>query len=95
LNKKEYRITFLLADVVVITALHQLEQKLRRDKKLREETNAKKRDEIHEMDKKSSKGRQARARADHVVPTDKQAKVTKHSKPSPIQQPSKTGKKGN
>lgn len=51
--------------------------------------------DLAEMEKKAFIGREAKARADHVIPSDKQAKVTKHAKPHPIVQPSKSGKKGN
>ncbi len=81
-------------DVIIITALHLLEQKLRRNKELRAEAEKMAKGIKSEMDKKAAIGRQAIARAEHVMPHGRQAKLTKHAKPNPIVQPTtRSGKK--
>lgn len=78
----------------MISALHLLEQKLRREKERRAESGKMAKGFKSEMDKKAAIGRHAIARAEHVIPSGRDAKITKHSKPHPINQPTtRSGKK--
>jgi hypothetical protein len=81
-------------DVIVISALHLLELKLRREKERRAEVGKMAKGVKSEMDKKAAIGRQANARAEHVIPSGRQVQISKHAKPNPINQPTtRSGKK--
>jgi hypothetical protein len=67
-------------DVIVISALHLLEQKLRREKERRAEVGKMAKGVKSEMDKKAAIGRQANARAEHVIPSGRQVQISKHAK---------------